>query len=476
MLDNRRLRIHCTKYAKKLVRIAWHIMDNSSEKSHGILGKSRRLIALLALSLDRHSSAIFSLLIRSGGVLAGFAVTYQIGSTMGAAANGQFALISQTAMFLAVVGLVGLDVGVVRHFTKTVAENMLLSAGTILKVCALALGLMLVIGAVLWLAGDVAWQPLFGDTVPKEFLLVLFLLLVARGGTLLFGGLLRSQHRFSVGQAIATFAMPATTALALVTGLASSVEEALWATAIGGAVAILAAVAAMGRHVGHSRDAVYIPLKSVLRSSVPLWGVGIANNLGDWYGLAITANMFGAADAGLYRVAVQLAASLQIISMALLTVYSAKISTAFHAGNIAQVALLARSAVRLSTLAVVPAALLLIFGSEFLLRQIGDEFVAALPLVLVLVVGQLAFTLTAPGGLVLAMSGNERINFAISVVGASLLLVSVPIAASLGGIEGVAVCISIVMLLRNLVAYLIVRNRLGINIWAGSVNAAYRGV
>lgn len=430
-----------------------------------------RLTQDVSRKLHQHSAAILSLAIRAAGVLAGFAVTYMIGRSMGAAATGQFALVNQTALFLGVVGLVGLDVGVVRHFAKTRATDAPLALTAFVRVCALGLGFMVLIGLALWLAGDLAWMPLFGDIVPRDLLAVLCLLLLARGGTQLFGGLLRSQHRFSIGQIIAALAIPAASALALASGVARTVEEALWAAVIGGLAALLIGMVAMARHVGRGENAVDVPVRTMLASSLPLWGVGIANNIGDWYGLAIAAGMLGAAEAGFYRVAVQIASVLQIISVALFAVYSAKISTANHAGDPAQVALLARSAVRLSTAAALPAALLLLAGSGFVLAQIGEEFTAALPLVYILVIGQLAFTLTGPCGLVLAMSGHERINLAITLGGTGLLLACVPFAADYAGLEGIAVCISAIMLLRNIVAYAVVRHKLGINIWAGTARA-----
>ena len=444
-------------------------MNAPAPPGNSLLRHGLRASRLVRHTLAGHSTAIIALAVRAGAVLAGFAVTFLIGHRMGAAASGQFALVSQTAMFLAVVGLMGLDIGVVRHFARAVALKVPIATRALAAVTGLALAFMIAIAAVLWLGGPFVWQPLFGDVVPREMLLVLCTLLVARGGTQLLGGLLRSQHRFTIGQVIAALTIPSVTALALVTGAARSVEEALWAAAAGGLVSIAAGLWAMRRHTASKPDAMAIDLRQMLASSLPLWGVGIANNIGDWYGLAVAAQLLGASDAGLYRVAIQIAGTLQIISIAIFSVYSAKISTAYHAEDLRQVAQLARTSVRLSTVTAVPAAVMLLAGSGLLLAQIGAEFTTAEPLVWILVIGQLAFTLTGPCGLVLAMSGNERINLAITVVGTIILLVAAPIAANFGGLAGIAVCISAIMLLRNITAYVVVRRKLGIGIWTGTL-------
>lgn len=420
-------------------------------------------------NLRAKSDVIIALAIRAGSVLAGFAVTFLIGHRFGPAANGQFALVTQTAIFFAVVGLLGLDVSVVRHFAKAVATKTKIQLLALLQVTGLGLGLMTAISLAFWLGGDLIWTSLFGDAVPRELLLVLCILLVGRGGTTLFGGLLRSQHRFTLGQLIASLTMPLVTATALITGLADSVESALWATAFGGLASIVIGAIAMGRHVGRGPDTLAIPLRPVLASSLPLWGVGIALSLGDWYGLAVAAQMLGAAEAGLYRVAVQIAATLQIVTMTVFTIYTAKISTAYHDNDLRAVARHARTALRVGIAAAAPLALALALGSDMVLGFIGEEFREALPLVIILVAGQLAYTVIGPSGLVLAMSGNERINLAITLIGTTLLLVTVPIAARYGGLTGLAACTAGVGLVRQLIAYVVVRQKLGIRIWSGQV-------
>jgi O-antigen/teichoic acid export membrane protein len=444
-------------------------MSNSQNAGSDGARSAARLISFGRAKIDQHSTALIALAIRAGAVLAGFAVTFLIGRQFGAAANGQFALIAQTALFLAVVGLIGLEVGVVRHFAKAVAMKAPLAPGTVFRVTAAATGLIAIIALALSLGGDFVWLRLFGNEVPRTFLLVLCVLLFGRAATQLLGGMLRSQHRFELGQIVAALSIPLITAAALISGLANSAEEALWAAAAGAGLSIVIAGWAMRRHIARGPDALSIPLRTILVSSVPLWGVGIANNIGEWYGLAVAAVTFGAAEAGIYRVAVQIAMSLQIISIALFSVYSAKISTAFHAGDTRQVALLARSAVRLSTAAALPMAAVLLVASDFILGLIGEEFRAALPLVQILIVGQLAFTLTGPCGLVLAMSGHEKINLAITICGTIVLLVCVPIAARVAGLAGIAMSISAILLLRNVFAYWVVGRKLGISIWKGTV-------
>lgn len=414
-----------------------------------------------------HSGALSALAARGIGVIAGFAVTYMLGHNFGAEATGRYALVMQTAALFAVAGLFGLDVSVVRHFAKGMAENRPIAWQLVGKVLLMGLGMMVLISAGLALGGKGLWQLLFGDAVGQGLMLVLCLILLGRGGAQLLGGLLRSQHRFALSVAIVAIVMPGASALALASGLAGNVEETLWATAVGGLIALALGIAIVFTRVGKGSAAMTIPMRAVLASSLPLWGAGMAHVLGEWYGLMVAARMLSVADAGLYRVCFQAAGALLLVSGTLFSVYSAQISTAYHAGDRHEVARIARTAARVGTALGAPLTLALLLGGEFLLEQIGDDFVDAFPVLAIMVIGQFLVTITGPGGLVTAMSGHERLNLYISLGGTALMLLLAPVAAYFAGLEGLALCVSFILVGRNVAAFFFVRFKLRIYIWEG---------
>ncbi len=421
--------------------------------------------------LRQHWSILMALFVRGMSVLAAFAVTFFIGRNFGADVTGQYALITQTAMFLAITALLGLDISVVRHFAKAAGEKVPVALGSFGQVVGLGVASVAVLAAVLWIGGTPLWDRFFGDVVTRTFLPLLCLLIAARAGVQLMDGLLRSQHRFTLGQTISALFIPLATAIALATGAATSLDEILVASIGGGFLAVAIGLIAITPHVATGPTALRIPVRIIIASSLPLWGAGVAQVIGNWYGLAVAAQVLGAAEAGFFRVAVQIAAGLQIISSALQSVYSGRISSAFHAGNHQQAALLARSSVRWSTTLALPATIAILIAGKWILGEIGPEFVAAWPVLVVLLIGQLAFTITGPCGLVLAMSGHERVNLRISLVSMFTLLVSAPVAASYGGLLVMAICIALTMLMRNFIALFCVRRLIGINIWAGTATA-----
>lgn len=81
------------------------------------------LIERARRSLAHHFSALAAMAMRGAGVVAAFVVTALIGRWYGPVANAQYALVTQTAMFLSVIAVGGADLAVTREFSRSVAEG-----------------------------------------------------------------------------------------------------------------------------------------------------------------------------------------------------------------------------------------------------------------------------------------------------------------------------------------------------------------
>ena len=439
---------------------------NSETEALGLPGMiQNRLVELVV----RHRTLFGAFALRGVGILAGFALTFMLGRFLGASGTGTYALVTQTTSFFAAIGLLGLDISVVRHFSRTDADRKPIATLMLAKILGTGLAMLGAITLVIAFGGEFVWQGLFGNILGTEFMLVACLTMMLRGVVQLLGGILRSQHRITLGIIIGMVIIPVVPAIALVLGIASTVHQVLWATAIGAVAASLVGMAALLDHVSTSKDALKVPMHAIMTSALPLWGASLGIVFGDWYALAVVARTLSISDAGIFRVAAQITGVLMIVTTTISMVYMTQISSAFHARDRVGVARLARTAVRLSLLLAAPLALAIIGASYFLLPLIGPEFVAAMPLVVVMVTGQVLIALFGPAGLVLSMSGNERVNLVISVAGTVALLVLAPVAAIEGGTIGIASCVSAILISRNLAAFIFVRYRLGIRIWAGRI-------
>lgn len=429
-----------------------------------------RGLAARLMGLGRqHFQSVTALGIRGLSVLAGFALSFVIGHRFGPEANGTYALLTQSAMFLSVVAVGGLDLAVVRQFSSVIARRQLLSAATLLRVIGLSICFAAAIIAGLLAGGPATLHWVVGGILPAGGLFILCILLLSRAMTRISSAVLRSQKRYILGQSVEVLMIPTLVLGMIATGWINGIGSILWLTAAVSAAVAIGGIVASFAGSSRATEAATLPIRPMIRIALPLWGVAIALNIADWYGLVVVANIAGIYDAGLYRIAMQFGTSLAIVSMGLFSVFSPQISAAWADEDLAGVARLGRTATQLSALFTLPPALLILVAAEPLLGLIGAEFTAAAPMLRIIVVGQIIYTITGPAGLVLAMTGHERVNFAITLTSTLSLILFAPLIAQAFGAAGVATCVALFLVGRNLASLYFVNRLCGINPLTGSV-------
>ena len=273
--------------------------------------------------------------------------------------------------------------------------------------------------------------------------------LFARTTTRVTAAVLRSLDRHLVAQTVEALAIPVLVTLLLALGVVTSLQEVLYATAIVGLTVASFGLWRVLRRASSSPEALDVPFKALFRTSLPLWLTVVALNIADWYSLATAAATLGVYDAGLFRVAFQIGGALSFSAMGIYNVVTARISAAIAVDDIERVARLSRSATRLSVSLLAPVVIVLLLFGDALLGLIGPEFRAAAPLLRIFVIGQLIYVATGPGGLVLAMTGHERLNLLISAAVTGGLLLLAPIAAHMYGLYGLALATASVPVIGN---------------------------
>lgn len=424
--------------------------------------------------LKRHFQSFMSLAIRGGSVASGFLVTVLIGRLFGPEANGHYALITQTAMFMSVVAVGGIDLAVTRKFSAAVTQNVKIERRSLMKVIAYSLMFTGILVVLLKAGGTPMMKMMFKGEVPQDAIIVLIVIMISRTLTRMLGAVLRSQKAYIWGQCIEVLIIPTIVLLYIALGMAPGVEQVLWMTALTGMLVGIAAFFTCLPFSSSAPGALHVPMRDILKVAMPLWGVAIFLNIADWYGLATASAVLGVYEAGLYRVAAQVAGVLSIITMGLFSVFSPQFAAAHAAGDMKRLAKLASSATQLSTFFCLPVAVLIFVFAGPVLALFGPEFHPATTVLRVAVVGQAIYTMTGPSGLILAMTGHERTNLVQTIGSSALLLVSAPFAARYGGLLGIATCLAAVVIARNLVSIWSVRRLTGINVFTGSIKATAR--
>jgi len=414
-----------------------------------------------------HFQSLASIGIRGLSVIAGFVITYFVGHTYGPLANGQYALVAQTAMFLSIVAVGGMDLAVVRQFSASVAYRIPLGRRSLMRALGYSLGAGALIVVALTAAGSHLVDYLFKGKMPDHALAILSTLLLARTTTRLTAAVLRSQDNHLIAQTIEVLVIPGSVSVMLALGIISGLNEILYATAVVGVCAAIYGLWFSFRRTGPAATSLDVPLRDLLRTSLPLWFTVIALNIADWYSLATAATALGVYEAGLFRVAFQIGGALSFSAMGMYNVFTARISAAVAIGDVERVARLSRAATRLAAVLLTPVVLGLLFLADPLLTLIGHEFRSAVPLLRMIVLGQVIYVATGPAGLVLAMTGHERLNLLISASVTGVLLITAPIAAHSFGLFGLAVVTASVPVAGNLANLIAVLRLEKINVITG---------
>ena len=168
------------------------------------------------------------------------------------------------------------------------------------------------------------------------------------------------------------------------------------------------------------------------------------------------------ADAGIY---VPVNRGAQLINFVLMAVSSAlapKIADLFAAEKLPQ---LERLIIKTAKYALFPTCLItvvLVGISSWYLSLFGAEFVAGQSALIILCCGQLIFTITGLGGLILNMTGNEKYTAVTGAGSAALNTILNYFLISQWGVVGAAIATSVSLLLMNLSNIILVRLKLGI--------------
>jgi O-antigen/teichoic acid export membrane protein len=154
----------------------------------------------------------------------------------------------------------------------------------------------------------------------------------------------------------------------------------------------------------------------------------------------ITVIVLGALDgnaaAGQYGAAVRISYIVQPLIMAQITAIAPMTADLYARGDHAELQRIIRLGVRIVSLSALAVAIAVVVLGEWILGLLGEEFVAAYPIVVVLIAGHLLFAAAGPAAILLNMTGfhvaSARILAVSAVVSLAASLILIPIFGALG--------------------------------------------
>lgn len=183
----------------------------------------------------------------------------------------------------------------------------------------------------------------------------------------------------------------------------------------------------------------YYAIRDWLRPAVSLTLIMLADTIMSRAGILIIGLRHDTLGAGIFAVAFSLAQLVALPRMALSALFAPTVSELYaRADMVALQRLMARSAA-LSLASTLVVALPLIAGAPILLRWFGPQFATAGPVLIVLVLGQLAAAAAGPQQHLFTMTGHERQGAALMAASAAAALLGAALLIIQFGMMGVAV-------------------------------------
>lgn len=197
----------------------------------------------------------------------------------------------------------------------------------------------------------------------------------------------------------------------------------------------------------------------LLTTSSPLFWLALTN-----LGMAMTDTiMLGiwtdSESVGIYGVAARTAMLTSFILIAVNSVSAPKFAALHAQGNGQDLSRLASNSARLTTLLSLPVLLIFLIFPEQVLWVFGPEFMAGAAVLSILAAGQFVNAATGSVGYLLIMTGNERLERSLAagffLINIALNLVLIPLL----GMVGAAISTALSLGSRNLVAYVLARQK-----------------
>ncbi len=405
---------------------------------------------------------------KGAGTGFGFLFSILLARLLGPAGTGVYLLAFTVVSIGATIARLGLDNAVLRFAAVAHDQG---DPSTLAALYRKSTWLVVVAGVavtfVTWLA--INYLPLGGDQASELQAVLPFMLLA-----LVPTALIQLQGEFfkaTGAPGAATFVQVAVLPMLLVLGSAvlvwwgnTTVQDIALLYLIAATASVLLAGAAWSRrNPGFWGIQGHFETRRLLRTSLPLLWVASMNLLMNWTDILVLGVWTDSATVGVYGIAGRIAALTAFILIAVNSVTAPRFAALHAQGNDKALELLARRSAAWMLLTVSPIIVVLLLFPEWILQLFGTDFVGGAVVLRILALGQLVNVALGSVGYLLMMTGYGRLMRNNIIFCALVNLAGNLVMVPAFGAVGAAVSTAISLALLNIIAFLQVKNKLGIN-------------
>lgn len=419
--------------------------------------------------VDRHVlgvAAAFAAKATGAGLL--FLFSILLARLLGAAGTGLYFLALTMVSIGATITRLGLDNAVLRFGAVADAQG---DRPTLAALYRQSIGLTVVAGTAvtvfIWLVAP--YIPLGGDrsTELHAILRVMLFAIIPAALVMLYGEFFKATGAPGMATSVQDVVLPIFlligAAFLFWRGIASLDNIAFLYLASAIATVLFAGAAWSQRRPRLWKEKGHFDTRLLLRTSLPLLWVASMNLIMSWTDILVLGLWADPVTVGVYGIAARVAALTTFILIAVNSVTAPRFAALFAQGDHKALERLAqRSTVRM-VLAASPIILLLLLLPAWVLQLFGSDFVWGSPLLRVLALGQMVNVSTGSVGYLLMMTGHERLMRNTIVLSAFLNLLGNLVLVPVYGGMGAAVSTAFSLAFMNLLSFVLVNKKLGIN-------------
>jgi O-antigen/teichoic acid export membrane protein len=202
----------------------------------------------------------------------------------------------------------------------------------------------------------------------------------------------------------------------------------------------------------------------LLRTSTPLLLVNSMNLVLGWTDVLVLGMWRDAAEVGIYGIALRIALLTAFVLSAINVVVAPQFAALHSQGNDAALKRLAQQSALWTLIAAAPAILVLLLVPDLILQIFGPQFKDGAGALRILALGQLVNVATGSVGILLVMTGHEKLMRNIVAASAALnLLGNLALVPRYGAI-GAAASTALSLAFMNILSWYMVRKKLHINV------------
>lgn len=196
-------------------------------------------------------------------------------------------------------------------------------------------------------------------------------------------------------------------------------------------------------------------IRDWLSVSLPIQASSIARIILQRSDLIFVGAFAGLKEVAIYAIAQRLAQAVQIVSRVSNNAISPILARSYHSEDPQKVLKVIRSAMIITATCCIAIAAVLILAAPYVINIFGDNYAGAVPILIILALGQLTNAIFSPILQALNMTDLERVQLSIVAITAVAALIFLPIAASQYGALGAAIVTALSLLFLNLASYVI---------------------